>query len=53
MNQLIDRVKEDLNSDDCPDNFADYYLIQNSSFSPQLYFLALLHGMDGTEAVYE
>ena len=48
MNQLIDRVKEDLSASNCTEDFASYYNKQASSFSPQLYLLAMLHVMDGT-----
>ena len=49
MNQLIDRVREDLTAPEYSDDFPTYYTQQQSGFSPQLYLLAMLHVMDGTQ----
>lgn len=33
------------------ESFASYYVDQKSSFSPQMYLLALLHGMNDSDHV--
>ena len=50
MLALIEKVKLDLSNKKRFNSFADYYADQQTTFTPHLYFLALLHEVDDSTA---